>query len=395
MKYNFDEVIDRRGTSSVKWNGGKLLKEWGIAEHFDRDTIALFTADMDFRCPKPIIEAMEKTASYGIYGYSTPEGLSQYYQAIQNWFQKRHGWSIERETIVPCNHATDAIGAAVRAFSKEGEGILITRPVYGPFADAITENGRRIVNSQLINHNGYYTMDFEDIEEKAKRLDVTVFALCSPQNPTGRVWTEKELRRLADICERNHVVLVSDEVHCEIVRKGVKFLTAGKVGKQDNTIVLNAINKTFNCAGLGAAHAIIPDDTLRSKFQENLEGGMQNPFAIAAVIAGYTDGDEWLDQLLEYLDGTIDWVLEYMKEELPEVRIWKPEGTYILWMDFEGTGLSPEEIHHRIYDEANVCLEPGIIYDPECGKYFQRICIPSPRSIVQEAFQRIVRSLKE
>lgn len=395
MKYDFDTVIDRRHTSSVKWGCGLQVKEWKFTERFDDETIALFTADMDFRCPQPVIEALKEVVKHGIFGYSGTAGLPEYNQAICRWFRDRHDWKIAPESIISCNTATEALDIAIRTYSEEGDGILITRPVYGPFTDAILKNRRRVVNSRLIDNDGYYTMDFTDIERKIKEENVRIFALCSPHNPAGRVWSEGELKSLAEICERNGVIILSDEVHCEFTRKGVDFVTMAKVGKPENTVVVTGINKSFNCAGLCAAQVMIADERLRAGFKKEQGMSLPNPFAIAAVIAGYTEGDEWMDQVNAYIEDTIDWILEYVKKYLPKVRIRRPEGTYILWADFRGTGLSPEEIHDRIYNRANVCLDSGIGYDPEQGSGFERICIPSPRAIIKEAFERIAKEFAD
>ncbi len=394
MNYDFDMVIDRRHTSSVKWGCGLQVKEWNFTERFDDETIALFTADMDFRCPEPIIEALKKVIEHGIFGYSGTAGLPEYDQSICRWFRERHNWEIDPESIISCNTATEALDIAIRSYSKEGDGILITRPVYGPFTTAIVKNNRRVVNSQLIDVDGYYTIDFADIERKIKEENVAVFALCSPHNPTGRVWSEKELKRLAEICEENNVTIISDEVHCEFTRKEASFLTMGKVGRPESTVVVTGINKSFNCAGLCAAQVMIADEGLRERFKKEQGISLPNPFAIAAVIAGYTHGGEWLDQVNTYIEGTIDWILEYVEQSLPKVKIRKPEGTYILWADFRGTGLSPEEIHERIYNRANVCLDSGTGYDPKLGAGFQRICIPAPRAVVKEAFERIAKEFR-
>ncbi len=394
MKYDFDTVIDRHHTSSIKWCPGNMLREMGLTERFDDETLALFTADMDFRCARPVIDAMEKVAEHGIFGYSGIKGMPEYNQAVCRWFRDRHGWSFDEEAVLFVNGTVKALELAVRAYTKKGDGIIITRPVYGPFTGAIEKTQRRVVNSDLNNRDGYYTMDFEDIERKAGEQDVSMFILCNPHNPTGRVWTYEELKRLAEICERNHVLLLSDEVHCDLVRKGVRFVPAAKAGKPGNTVVLTAINKTFNCAGLACSHAVITDAGLREKFKA-VNDSMPNPFGIEAVIAAYTKGDEWLKQLNEYLDGTIDWAVGYIHEKLPGVKVRKPEGTYVLWMDFKDTGLTPEEVHDRIYNKANVCLEPGEMFDPVHGRSFERICIPSPRSVIREAFYRIGEQFRD
>ena len=389
MKYDFDTVIDRHDYYSMKWNCNELVKSEGLAEGINKDTIAVFTADMDFRCAQPIIDALQRMVQHGIFGYSSISDTPEYKESVKRWFRERHDWEISSDAIVYVNGTVEATSLTIQAFTKEGDGIMVTRPIYGPFTISIEENKRKVVNSNLINNNGYYTMDFEDIEEKAKDDNVTMFLLCNPHNPSGRVWTKEEIQKLANICEQNGMLLVSDEVHCDIVRKGIKFFTAGKIGKTENTIVLTAINKTFNCAGLQCSHAIIHDTALREKYEEAVGWRMPSPFAIAATIAAYTEGDEWLEQVLDYIDGTIDWVIEFIRENMPKVKVLRPEGTYVLWMDFRETGLSAEEVHDRIYNRANVILEPGIMFDPDNGAGFERICLPSSRQIIEEAFRRI------
>lgn len=395
MKYNFDEIIDRRNSSSMKWNGGTMLKNMGVMENYNEDTLPIFVADMDFKCAQPIIDALGAVVEHGIFGYSATADKPEYNRAIRRWFRDRHGWDFPEEAITFVNGTVEAISLAVEAYSEKGDGVLITRPVYGPFSSAVEKCGRVVVNSELLNQDGYYTMDFEDIEQKAKDPSVKIFLLCSPHNPTGRVWTKEELVRLSDICTRNNMILVSDEVHCDITRKGVTFISAGLAGNPDTTVVLNAINKSFNCAGLSCSHAVISNKELRDKYQEAVGFRLPSPFAIAALIAAYTKGDEWLDQVNEYIDGTYDWVLDFMAKEMPKVKVRRPEGTYVLWMDFRETGLSPDEVHNRIYNMANVGLEPGAMFGKAEGTGFERVCLPSPRSIIKQAFERMAEQFKD
>lgn len=350
---------------------------------------------MDFECAEPIKKAMKETAEYGIFGYSTPLGLPEYYKSVADWFEKRHSWKFETDSISFVNGTLDAIKVALRAYTNEGDKVLITRPVYPPFTYCVEEENRVIENSPLIETNGYYTMDFEDIERKAKDPNVKMFLLCNPHNPVGRVWTYDELKKLANICERNNVILVSDEVHCDLVRKGVKYVTAAKAGNKNNTVVLTAINKTFNCAGLKCTHAIIEDKELKEKFDRALGWATTNPFSVAATMAAYKEGEEWLEQLIDYIDDTFEWVVNFVKDNMPGVKVHIPEGTYVLWMDFRGLGLTAEELHERIYKKCKVILEDGEEFDPENGKGFLRICLPSPRSVIQEAFERIANELYE
>lgn len=395
MKYNFDETVNRRGTYSMKWDGGDLFKDFGLDVDFDDKTIPIFTADMDLACPQPVIDALHKVVDHRIFGYTSDRCEPRYRQAIIRWFKDHHGWDIKEEEILYVNGTVEALNVAVRCFTKEGDGILITRPVYGPFTMAIEGNGRKVVNSQMLCQDGYYTMDFDDIEQKAKDPHTTMFILCSPHNPTGRVWEPEELKKLAAICKQNNVLLVTDEVHCDILRKGVKHHpVASVVEDTSNIVTLTAVNKTFNLAGLQCSNAIIPDPALRETYKKALGMRSPTPFAIGALIAAYTEGDEWLAQVNEYIDGTMDWVLEFVAKEMPKVKIRRPEGTYVLWMDFRAYGLTPEEIHDKIYKKANVMLEGGDMFDPDNGAGFERVCLPSPRPLIQEAFRRIAAEFK-
>lgn len=393
--YDFDQIIDRHGTYSMKWDCGEMVKNMGLCSRFDKDTIAVFTADMDFQTPQPVLDALHAMIDkHKMFGYTGTMGTPEYNEAIIGWFDRKHNWKIEPEHINYVSGTVEALRVAVEAYSEPGDGVLITRPVYGPFTGAVEGSGRKVVNSQLINNDGYYTMDFADIEEKAKDPSVKMFILCSPHNPTGRVWTAEELKTLSDICVRNNVVLVADEVHCDILRKGVTFVPAGVVCAPENTVVLNAINKTFNLAGLHCSHAIIADENLRKKYQDALGMAMPSPFAVAALMAAYNEGEDWLNQVLDYIDGTIDWCLDFLKKEMPKVKCRRPEGTYVLWMDFSAYGMPEEEVRKRIYDQANVILEPGSMFDPVEGVNFQRICTPSPRPLMQEAFRRIAEQFR-
>lgn len=395
MKYNFDENVNRRGTYSMKWDGGELFKDFGMDVDFNEKTIPIFTADMDLACPQPVIDALHAVVDHRIFGYTSDRCEPKYRQAIIRWFKDHHNWDIKEEEILYVNGTVEALNIAVRCYTKEGDGILITRPVYGPFTMAIENNGRKVVNSQMLCSDGYYTMDFDDIEQKAKDPNTTMFILCSPHNPTGRVWTPEELQQLAAICKRNNVILVTDEVHCDILRKGVvHHPVASVVEDTSNIITLTAVNKTFNLAGLQCSNAIIPNAALRETYQKALGMRSPTPFAIAALIAAYTEGDEWLAQVNEYIDGTMDWVLDFMAKEMPKVKIRKPEGTYVLWMDFRAYGLTADEIHDKIYKKANVVLEGGGMFDPDNGAGFERVCLPSPRPLIQEAFQRIAAEFK-
>lgn len=393
MKYNFDEIVNRRGTYSLKWDGSELIKEIGLTERYDDETIPLFTADMDLPVPQPLVDALHRTVEHKIFGYSViPD---QYYEAIQHWFKIRHDWEIKKEEIVYSPGTVHALNVAVQAFTNPGEGVIIQRPVYPPFTAAIEGNQRKVVNNALIcDDDGYYSIDFEDFEAKAKEENTKLFILCNPHNPTGRVFNKDELRRLSQICTENNVVIIADEIHGDLIRRNQTFTPIAKISDDDsNIITCTAINKTFNVAGLHCTNVIVPNPKLRKIFSETLGMQLASPFTISALIAVYNEGEEWLEQLKEYIDGTLEWAKNFIDENMPEVKVRIPEGTYVMWMDFSGYGLSPEEVHNRIYNKANVLLEDGSMFGEEGTKY-QRICIPSPRPIIKEAFHRIAREFQ-
>jgi cysteine-S-conjugate beta-lyase len=394
MKYNFDEIVNRRGTYSVKWDGGELIKKMGLTERYDENTIPLFTADMDLPVPQPLIDALHKTVDHRIFGYSIFP--NEYFEAIQHWFKKRHDWEIQKEEILFSPGTVHALTVAVRAFTQPGDGIIIQRPVYPPFTSAIEANGRELLNNALIcNEEGYYQIDFADFEEKAKDEKTKMFILCNPQNPTGRIFNKDELRRLSEICENNNVLIIADEIHGDLTRRNQTFIPIAKASDQQGHIItFTAINKTFNVAGLHCTNVIISNPEHRKTFGSVMGMHLPSPFTVSALIAVYHEGEEWLEQLKEYIDGTMEWVVDFLAERMPRVKVRIPEGTYIMWMDFSGYGLTPEEVHDRIYNKANVLLEDGKMFGEE-GLHFQRICIPSPRPIIQEAFERIAREFED
>ena len=379
MKYDFDEVIDRRGTYSIKWDSGEQLIRKGLAVRVDDDTIPLFTADMDLACPQPVLEALRRVVDHRIFGYSDCTVVPEYYEAVISWFHRRYGWQIEKDEILYVNGTV------------EGDGIIIQRPVYGPFSGTIDNTHRKLINNQLLEHEGYYTINYEDLEQKARDPQNKMMFLCSPHNPVGRVWTPEELRKIAGICRKNDVLLVVDEIHGDIIRKDVRFYPMAAVADTDRMIICTAVNKTFNLAGLQCSNIIIKDPELRETFRAHAGYRAPTPFAIAALIAAYQECDDWVGQMNDYIDGNIQWVLDFLKERMPKVKCARPEGTYILWIDFRGYGLTAEEIRDRIYNRANVILEAGSVFDPEYGDGYERVCLGTRRSLIQEAFERIAR----
>jgi cystathionine beta-lyase len=393
LKYNFDTMVNRRGTYSLKWDGEKFIKGSGLTSRYDEETIPLFTADMDLPVPQPLIDALHKTVDHRIFGYSVFP--AEYFEAIQHWFKKRHDWEIKKEEIIYSPGTVHALNMAVRAFSDKGDGIIIQRPVYPPFTASINANARELLNNALIcDDEGYYHIDFEDFETKAKDEKTKMFILCNPHNPTGRIFTKDELTRLSDICAKHNVIIVADEIHGDLIRQNQTFIPIAKAADNtDHIVTFTAINKTFNVAGLHCTNVIISNPELRETFNRIMGFHLPSPFTISALIAVYNEGEEWLEQLKEYIDGTMQWVVKFLAERMPKVKVSIPEGTYIMWMDFSGLGLSPEDVHDRIYNKANVILEDGKMFGDE-GLQYQRICIPSPRPLIQEAFERIAREFE-
>jgi len=396
MKYNFDEVIDRKHDKfsySLKWSDDPMLVERFDLKEINDETIAIFTADMDFRCAPPILDALRKVINHGIFGYSLfPD---EYFSAVIGWFKRRYSWVIKQEEIVYVDGTVEALKQIIIAFTNPGNGVIIQPPVYAPFKYTVVGTKRKVVNNKLIEgENGFYTMDFIDLEEKCKDPNNKLLLLCSPHNPVGRIWTDEELIELARVCRENNVIIVADEIHGDLIRKGKTFHPLATLADNSNIITATAVNKTFNLAGLHCTNLVIKNPELRKKFVESCGTIMPSPFTIAAVIAAYNEGEEWLQAVLEYLDANINWVLNFLKERMPKVKCRRPDGTYIMWMDFRAYGLSSEEIHDKIYKRANVILERGYFFDPDLGVGFERMCIPSPRSVLKEAFERMAKEFE-
>ena len=407
VDYDFDAVIDRRHDAfsySYKWSAEPSVAAHCGVSHITDEHIALFTADMDFRVAEPILTALHKTVDHGIFGYSTIEGCDRYFHAIRDWFQRRDGWTVDPARVVYAPGTVNALKAIVRAFTELGDGVIIQRPVYPPFTGAVEGNGRTVLNNQLIRHHAgdeegdlIYEMDFDGLERLAARQDAKMLILCNPHNPVGRAWTVDELTHLADICARNDVLVVADEIHGDLMRAGVTMHHLAQVAPELRCITCTAVNKTFNLAGLAATNIVFSDAADQHRY-EKAQGFVEpSPFAISAVIAAYEEGEDWLEQCRAYLDGTISAVVDFFHEQLPDVGVRAPEGTYILWFDFEqrcrALGIDGKELHRRIYDDAKVILQDGSNFDPKGGEFFQRMCIPSSRGVILEACKRIARVL--
>lgn len=390
MIYKFDETIDRRGTNCLKY-------DFAVERGKPHDVLPLWVADMDFQTCPPALQALEKSVQHGIFGYS--ECKDNYFEAVRDWYRQNFGWNVQNEWLVKTPGVVFAICAAIRALTKEGEAVLIQRPVYYPFFESILNNDRKLVNSPLVYDNGKYSIDFQDIEEKIIQNQVKLFILCSPHNPVGRVWTKEELTRIGDICVKHDVRIVADEIHADFVYEGYRHCVFALLKSEysERTITCTAPSKTFNIAGLQVSNIFIQNPKIRALFQKEVAktGYSQlNSVGIAVCQAAYEGGRQWLEELKQYLAGNLDFLRRFLNEKLPMVKLIEPQGTYLVWLDFRELGLSGRELEDLIVQQAGLWLDRGTLFGPE-GKGFERINIACPRKNLENACLRLERSIKE
>jgi len=388
MKYDFDERIERKGSDCLKY-------DFAVEKGMPEDILPLWVADMDFRTAPCITERIKKDADFGIFGYT--DSKEDYFQTLAKWYGTYFGWKVEQDWLVKTPGIVFAIATAVCAYTEEGDGVLIQPPVYYPFSAVIRDNDRRIVNNELILKDGRYEMDLEDLERKIVQEKVKLFILCSPHNPVGRVWTEEELRRVGEICLKYDVKIISDEIHNDFVYPGHQHHVLAAVDDRfrDISIICTAPSKTFNLAGLQISNIWIPDPELRSAFQKRmLAVGYSeiNMFGLHACQAAYEDGREWLEQLKEYLKGNLDFVRNYLRENLPRIELIEPEGTYLVWLDCRKLGLPEEELEQFIARKAKLWLDDGAIFG-KAGEGFERVNIACPRATLEEALGRLKKAV--
>jgi cystathionine beta-lyase len=396
MKYDFDREIDRRGTSAVKWEfiqAGEDLVQWERTDRFygEGRTLPLWVADMDFRCPEPVVQALVQRAQHGIYGYTAQ--TASYHEAVVGWMYRRHGWRISPEWICTTPGVVPALNMMVRTFVSPGEAVLIQPPVYYPFFSAIKANGARLVTNPLALENGRYTMDFADLETKIQDPAVRMLILCSPHNPVGRVWSREELTRLGEICLEREILVIADEIHGDLIHRGYDFTSFGRLDEPlaRRAIICTAPSKTFNLAGLHTSNILIPDEELRSRFEKTLHGNGLfgiGTFGVVALEAAYNHGEEWLEQVIDYIGDNLQFLQDYIHANVPRLTVIRPEGTYLVWLDCRGLGLDKWELKRLMLDQARVYLDEGFIFGPE-GEGFERINIACPRSVLAEALARI------
>ena len=389
MKYDFDKVIERKGTNCLKYD---FAKERGMGE----ELLSLWVADMDFQTAPEIIERLHKAVDHGIFGYT--ESKEAYFNAVYNWYRDHFGWKTKRNWLVKTPGVVFALAIAVKAFTKEGESVLIQQPVYYPFSEVIEDNNRILVNNSLKNVNGHYEIDFEDFEEKIINNNVKLFILCNPHNPVGRVWTKEELLRIGEICVKHHVIVVSDEIHSDFIYPGYRHTVFASLSDEisDITITCTAPSKTFNLAGLQISNIFISNAEIRKKFKKEVAAvgySQVNTMGLVACQAAYEEGKEWLDALRDYLVGNLNFVKSYLEENIPEVELVQPEGTYLIWLDFRKLGLTNEELEDLIINKAKLWLDSGAIFGND-GAGYQRINIACPRAILRKALEQLKLSIE-
>ncbi|WP_202407225.1 MalY/PatB family protein [Pseudalkalibacillus hwajinpoensis] len=385
----FDEQINRFDTHSVKWDHTEAIFE-------KEDLLPMWVADMDFRAPQPVIDALTTRIQHGIFGYSMPTENTK--SAIQGWLNRRHNWTIQQDWIVFTPGVVPALSAAVNTYTEKGEKVVIQSPVYYPFRDMVEKSEREVVDNPLVRRNGKYEMDFHDLELKLADPEVKMLLLCNPHNPVGRVWRKEELMKLAELCFAHNVLIVSDDIHFDLIFKGYQHTLISSLSNEiaANTITCIAPSKTFNLAGMQLSTIIIPDEEKREKFNAYMgKLGLfaPSPFGITAVEAAYNHGEEWLDELMDYLQGNLSYLTKFIDERLPQIDVIEPEGTYLVWLDFNKLDMSHEELEQFVQDEARLALDEGYIFG-ESGKGFERINIACPRSVLQEGLERLEKAIK-
>jgi len=385
MKYNFDEIVKRRGTGCVKWDEPRPLSIEG------EDIIPLWVADMDFKAAPAIQEAVIKRAQHGVYGYTVVE--EDYYDAVISWFQRRHQWTIRREEIIYTTGVVPAMSVAIKALTMPGEKVLILSPDYNCFFSSIRNNGCEVLETELKATN-QFKVDWSDFEAKCADEKTTVFLLCNPHNPTGRVWTKEELERMNDICMKHQVKVVSDEIHCELIMPGHRFQPFAAVSEacRQNSVILNSPSKSFNIAGLQAANIICAQPEWRHRLDRAVninEVCDLNPFGPVALKAAYNESEDWIDELNQYLWDNYQALCEYAKEHLPQWKVNQLEGTYLLWIDITATGMSAQAYADHLLRDYHVWVNPGTMYGPQSGEGYIRLNIACPRALLMEALNRI------
>lgn len=383
-RYNFDQILDRTHTKSLKY-------DFAVQRGKPVDILPFWVADMDFEIPSELKQILLDRVNHGVFGYTDTD--DSYWNVLEHWFTSRFNWTPQAKWLVKTPGIVFALAMTVRAFTKEGDGVLINQPVYYPFSMVIDDNDRRLINVPLIKGDEKYTIDFEGIERAIVEEHVTLFLLCNPHNPVGRVWTEEELRRLGDICIRHNVIIVSDEIHADFVWDGHTHRVFAGLGEAyaEHCIVCTAPSKTFNIAGLQVSNIFIPNDSLRRRFIKEIDraGYSQlNTMGIVACEGAYKVGAPWLDELKEYIQGNIQFTIDYFERYMPKIHMYRPEGTYLMWFDCSQLPLSPAERDEWIVNDAKLWFDTGSMFGVD-GEDFERINVACPRKTLKQGLDAL------
>ena len=396
MKYNFDELVERRGTGCVKWDETKGEELSSPPLEGLGEVIPLWVADMDFKAAPAIQEAVRRRTEHGVFGYTVVG--DDYYDAVISWFARRHNWIIRREEILYTTGVVPAVSAALKALTLPGERVVTLTPAYNCFFSSIRNTGCELAECRLRwNRNERFEIPWEELEALCRDERTTVFLLCNPHNPTGRVWTKEELERMNDICMKHGVKVVSDEIHCELVMPGHRFQPFAAVNEacRQNSVILNSPSKSFNTAGLQIANIVCAQPEWRRRIDRAVninEVCDVNPFGPVALIAAYNESEDWIDALNAYLWDNYRALCDFVAEHLPQWRVRPLEGTYLVWIDITATDLTAQQYADRLMDKARVWVNPGTMYGPQSGEGYIRLNIACPRSRLMEALERIART---
>lgn len=389
MKYDFDTVVDRRGNDAAKYD--ERVKKFGTDA-----VIPLWIADMDFKTAQPILDALEAKVKQGIFGYTTR--CDEYFDSIAAWQEKRNGWRPDTALMSFTAGVVPALAALMRQFAAEGEAILIQPPVYPEFYEVPENGNRRVLENRMTERDGDFALDLADFEAQLQK-GPKVFILCNPQNPVGRAWREEELRAMGELCLKYKVPVISDEIHADLMLFGHKHIPVAALSPEiaANTITCTAVSKTFNLAGMQAATVVFNNQTERAKFEKfwhSLEIHRNNPFSLVASIAAMNQGEEWLEQLLCYIEGNMTFVHNFLEREIPQIKVKLPEATYLLWLDCRGLGLDDAALERFVVDKAGLGLNAGNAFDPALHG-FMRMNVACPRCVLEQAMEQLKEAVAQ
>ena len=402
MMSDFDKVLDQRGMNSLKW---EFTVRNGVPEQWDQtdpkqgedQVLSMWVADMDFKTADPIVNALRKRVDRGIFGYAFI--TEAYLNAVQGWMKRRHGYHIEHDWIVPTIGIVPALSMIVRKFSSAGEKVLIQRPVYYPFSNAIKNNDRSVLCNPLKLENNRYQIDFKDLEEKAADPEVQLMILCTPHNPVGRAWSFEDIQKVGEICLKYQVLLVADEIHGDLIMPGHQFHSYGLQDPKllENVIICTAPSKSFNLAGLKSSNLIIPNPEIRKRMKEEIKSSGLfgiNPFGIVATEAAYNEGEPWLEEAIGYIAKNFEFLDAFITSSIPSLKVHPMEATYLCWIDCRALGLSDQKLDQLVMEEAQIYMDEGHIFGPE-GSGFIRLNLACPREIIEKALQRLKSSIEQ